>query len=410
MKISRIIGIGCVLAMAWCGPWAAGSDDHDHDHEHDHGHGETEHVDEVRLSAEEIARHGVKTQPVKRQSNGSSFTAPARVALNADALAHVGSPLSGRVVELKAKLGDEVKKGDVVLVLESAELAEAQGELLVRFAEVKVAEMAVAPAKRAYERAKKLFEDHEGIAEAEVYRRQTEWELAEGKLAGALAAQSAAENRLRLLGMDPPAMDRLKKDQAIQWRFDVRSPIDGKVIEREVTLGEWIGADRDALMVVADVSRLWVIAEVPESRLAEVSEGSAAWVEVAGKKEVAGKIGHVAAVLNAQLRTAAVRIELEHSDGLRAGMFVRARIGDGAAEGVLAVPAGAVQVVEGGPAVFVAVDGEENTFAKRGVKLGKQLAEQVEIVQGLKEGEQVVVEGAFILKAEMGKEGVGHEH
>jgi cobalt-zinc-cadmium efflux system membrane fusion protein len=408
MKIRRIFGISVVSAFLMCGSWAIGGEGHDHDH--DHGNEEKEHVDEVRLSTDEIARHGVKTQPVKHQSNGSSFIAPARVALNADALAHVGSPLSGRVVELKARLGDEVKKGDVVLVIESAELAEAQGEMLVRHAEVKVAELAVAPAKRAFERAKKLFEDHEGIAEAEMYRRQTEWELAEGKLAGAQAALAAAENRLRLLGMDQAAMDRLKKDQAIQWRFEVRAPIDGKVIERETTLGEWIGADRDALMVVADVSRLWVIAEVPESRLAEVKEGSAAWVEVAGKKEIEGKIGHIAEVLNAELRTAAVRIELDHSDGLRAGMFVRARIGDGAAKSVLAVPTGAVQVVEGGPAVFVAVEGEENTFARRGVKVGKQLGNQVEIVEGLKEGEQVVVEGAFILKAEMGKEGVGHEH
>lgn len=402
--IHKTIGMGVVLAMALFGRWANGNEDHDH------GHQEQGHADEVRLSAEELARHGVKVQPVERQTLGSFFIAPARVALNADALAHVGSALSGRVVDLKAKLGDDVKKGDVVLVIESAELAEAQGELLIRFAEVKVAQMAVGPAKRTYERAKKLFEDHEGIAEAEVFRRQTEWDLAEGKLAGAQASQSAAENRLRLLGMDPAAMEQLKKNQEIQWRFEVRTPIDGKVIEREVTLGEWVGADRDALMVVADVSRLWVIAEVPESRLGEVKEASQAWVESAGKKEVPGRIGHIAAVLNAELRTAAVRIELEHSDGLRAGMFVRARIGDGAAASMLAVPRGAVQVVEGGPAVFVAVEGEENTFARRGVKLGKELGEQVEIVEGLKEGEQVVVEGAFILKAEMGKEGVGHEH
>lgn len=402
--IRKTIGFGVVLAMALFGRWAGGHEDHDH------GNEEQGHADEVRLSAEELARHGVKIQPVKRQTLGSFFIAPARVALNADALAHVGSPLGGRVVELKAKLGDDVKKGEVVLVIESAELAEAQGELLIRFIEVKVAEMAVGPAKRAYERAKKLFEDHEGIAEAEVYRRRTEWDLAEGKLAGAQAAQSAAENRLRLLGMDQAAMGLLKKDQTIQGRFEVRTPIDGKVIEREVTLGEWVGADREALMVVADVSRLWVIAEVPESRLGEVKEGSAAWVESAGKKEVPGRIGHIAAVLNVELRTAAVRIELEHSDGLRAGMFVRARIGDGAASAVLAVPRGAVQVVEGGPAVFVAVEGEENTFARRGVKVGKELREQVEILEGLKEGEQVVVEGAFILKAELGKEGMAHEH
>jgi cobalt-zinc-cadmium efflux system membrane fusion protein len=98
---------------------------------------------------------------------------------------------------------------------------------------------------------------------------------------------------------------------------------------------------------------------------------------------------------------------------LRPGMFCRVEIsaGEGAAgEAVLAVPDDAVQTVEGGPAVFVPVAGEDDTFAKRAVTVGKPVGGWVPVLSGLKEGEPVVVGGSFILKADLGKSGAAHEH
>ena len=123
------------------------------------------------------------------------------------------------------------------------------------------------------------------------------------------------------------------------------------------------------------------------------------------------------AVIVANLRvlgTDIADVEVKNGHGeLRPGMFARAEISSGggaSGEAVLAVPDEAVQTVEGGPAVFVPVEGEENTFAKRAVTVGKVVGGQVPVLSGLKEGEPVVVSGTFILKAELGKSGAAHEH
>jgi cobalt-zinc-cadmium efflux system membrane fusion protein len=186
-----------------------------------------------------------------------------------------------------------------------------------------------------------------------------------------------------------------------------------------VTLGELVSPDKEALLVVADLSSVWVIADVPEAKLDDVSIGSAARVRVgAGGGTLEGKLSYIAPSLDSATRTVQVRIVVPNPKGaLRPGTFARADLTTGAtsADGaaatpVLAVPEESVQTVEGKPAVFVPVEGEPNTFAARPVKHGRPVGGMVPIESGLKDGEQVVVNGAFILKADLGKAGAAHEH
>jgi len=398
---------------------AEGKDEHDHGSEaghDDHAHGDhAEHTDEVTLTPEAIERYGIRIDTAKRQSLSASFVAPARVLFNADAMAHVGSVVSGRVSELKVGLGDVVKKGDVLFVVESPVLGEAQSDYLLKRTAVETAKPAVELAKNAYERAKSLFDQSQGIALTEVQRREIEYKAAQGDLRAAEAALLAAENTLHLYSMDHAAIDALTKSGEIQPRFTVVAPISGHIVEREATLGELVQPERDKLLVLADMTTLWVIADVPESRLGDVAKGARARIKVTAMRDQAieGEVSFVSPSLDPATRTAHVRIEVK-SDGnpLKPGMFAQVEIigAPAADDTALLIPEEAVQTVEGGPAVFVPVDDEPNTFAKRAVTIARASAGNVSVSSGLKEGDRIVVSGTFILKAELGKAGAAHEH
>lgn len=388
-----------------------------HDHHHGHGHDHADgHDDEVVLSAEAIARHGVRIGTASKVVLAATISAPARIAFNTDAMAHVGSAVTGRVGELKVKLGDDVKQGDVLLVVNSPELSEAQSDYLLKRAAVAVAEPAIEPARQSHERAKALLEQSQGIALAEVQKREAELRSAEGALKAAAAAATAAENKLHLYGMTQGEVEALAKTGEIMPQYRVLAPISGQVVEREVTLGELVNPDRDALLIIADLTTLWAIADVPEARIGGIQRGAAARVKMAalGGATLEGTVAYIAAALDPNTRSAKVRVELKDSGGaIRPGMFAQATLLPKAghdASAVLAIPEEAIQHVEGGPAVFVPVEDEPNTFAKRAVKVGPVIGGMVQVLSGLEEDEELVVSGSFILKAQLGKAGAAHEH
>ena len=381
---------------------------------HDHGAG---HADELVLTPEAIRGSGIRVAKATRQTLVSTITAPARVAYDAEQVAHIGSVLTGRVAELKVRVGDTVQKGDVLVVIDSTELGEAQSDYLQKRTAVETAKPAVDIAKSAYDRAKQLYEKSQGTTLTELQKRQGEYQAAQGALRSAEAALTAAENRLRLLGMPKEAVQALGKGDDIDPKYAVRAPIGGRVIEREVTLGELVGPEKERLMTIADLGTVWVLADVPEAKLGEISNASKVQITVPalGSQTFDGTVSYVSPELDPSTRTARVRVEVENPEAkLLPGMFARAEITAAAtedsAEPVVAVPQEAVQTVEGEPAIFVPVEGEPNTFAKRQVGIGRALGGMVPVFAGLKEGERYVAAGSFILKAELGKAGAAHEH
>lgn len=396
-------------------------------HAEDDGHGHAagkvpaagaeEHGEEVKLTAEGAKQAGIRIEAARKHALVDTIHAPARVAFNAEGMAHVGSPLSGRVSELKVKIGDKVTKGDPLLIVQSPDLGEAQSDYLLKRMGVETAVPAVDLAKAAHERAKSLYAESQGIALTEVQKREAEYKAALGAQLSAQAQATAAENRLHLFGMDQEAVQALEKSKEIAPHYTVRAPINGQVIEREATLGELVNPDREALLILADMSTLWVLADVPESRLSHVAVGAKAQVMVpalAGKS-LEGAVTFIAPTLDPNTRTVSVRIEVKGNGlGLRPGMFAQAVIteagDDGKHEPVLAIPEEATQLVEGEIVIFVPVPGEENTFAKRPVKVGPAVGRLLPVLSGLKEGESFVAAGSFILKAEHGKGSAGHEH
>ena len=379
-----------------------------------HAHGEAEHVDEVVLTPQAIKNNGIKVAVVKTQLLSATITAPARVAYNAEQDAHVGSAVTGRVAELKARVGDVVKKGDVLLVIDSPELGEAQSDFLQKRTAVETAQPAVELAKSAYDRAKQLYDQTQGIPLTELEKLKGEHQAAQGSLRSATAAAMAAENRLHLLGMSKEAVQAVAKTGEVEPTYLVYAPIDGLVVEREATLGELVGPDKERLLMLANLDPVWVFADVPEAKLNQVSVGSAARVTVPAlsSDEFEGKVSYVVPELDPATRTARVRVEVPNEAmKLLPGMFATVAISAGAGgEPVIAVPEQAVQNVEGEPAVFVPVEGEPNTFAKRAVGVGRPIGGMIPVFAGLKEGEKYVSSGSFLLKAELGKAGAAHEH
>ena len=370
---------------------------------------------QIALTAEAIDAFGVKMETVNTQELTAAVAAPARVAFDAERMAQVGSAVEGRVAEVRARLGDAVAQGDVLLVVESPALGERQSAYLAARAAAESARPAVELAQQAYERAQALYDETEGgISLTDVQRRQTDLATARATLSAAEAHMSAATNALRLYGMDDAAVNELGRTRAIVPRFDVRAPLAGQVVERDVTPGQLVGPDNaEPLMIVADLSRVWVFVDVPEARLGTLGVGSRAALEVPALPgaSFAGEVTYVEPRLNEVTRTARLRVEVSNPDGtLRPGMFACAVISPPAGARSLAIPADAVVTIDGRPAVFVPMDDKSNTFLRRPVTLGQLAGGMFPVLLGLEEGERVVTAGAFVLKADLGKSGATHDH
>ncbi|MHB8971959.1 MAG: efflux RND transporter periplasmic adaptor subunit [Pirellulaceae bacterium] len=371
-------------------------------------------VTEVKLAAEAVERSGIRVELAEKRTLAPTFRVPARVSFNEEAMAQVGTSVPGRVVELKVKLGDVVRRDDVLLLVESPQLGEAQSDYLQKRTAVAVATASLQPVQSAHQRAKNLHEQGQAISGAEVQKREAEYLTAQGVLQAAQSALAATELKLQMLGLDHAAIENLK-DGKVSLRYSIRAPMNGTVVARKATLGELVAPEKDSLLVLADMTTLWVLADVPEAQLQRVAKGTKALVclAVANDDVIEGTVLYIASNLDPSTRSAQVRIEVSGQHRLlKPGMFAEAELFDGRAEyrePVLAVPDTAVQTVEGRAVVFTPVPKKECVFIKREVQVGTEVSGMVPILAGISPGEKIVTQGAFILKAELGKAAAGQE-
>lgn len=366
----------------------------------------------VKLTADAVKTYGLKVEKVQKHRLIPTFIAPARVAYDTEGMARVGSAVNGRIVAVNSSIGNQVRQGDALLTVESTELGDAQSDLLQKRTLLDAAVVAVEPAKAAYERAKALYAQ-QGVSLGELQKREGEYKAAQASEQAARGAREAAERKLAILGMSSGDIGSLIKSGQINPQYVVRSPITGTVIERNVTLGQLVGPSNDALLVLADMTTLWVLADVPEAKLREITVASPARILVPdGSPAIHGAVSFISPALDPGTHTAQVRIDVKttgqsSSDVLRPGMFAQAELQSATKKeevpSVIAVPEEALQTIDGHPCIFVADDDEPNTFNKRPVVVGTEVNGLVPILSGLKEKEEVVSSGAFILKMELAK-------
>lgn len=336
----------------------------------------------VQPSPELLAQ--LKLADLERRAVAETLRVAGRIDFDEQRLARIGATVTGRVTDIDALLGQSVKKGEVLARLNSSELSSQQLAYLKARAQLELN-------RRNAERAKALF-DADVIGAAELQRRESEFQIS-------VAESRAAADQLQLLGVSRAAIDRLGKQGAVDSVTPVTATMDGVVVERKLAQGQVV-QPADALFVVADLSRLWAVAEVPEQQVSQVKTGQTVSIEVPalGNEKLAGKLIFVGQTIDPETRTVLVRTELDNREGrlkpaMLASMLIEAKPVER-----LVVPASAVVRENDEDHVFVAEG--DGVFRLLKVKLGPEQGGVRVLFSGLKGGEKLVVDGAFHLNNE----------
>lgn len=388
------------LVAAFAGSLACDHDDHD-DHPHeaagerahdDHAPPAAERSELVELTPKALANVTIRTAKVARRRVVDALRLPAEVQPHPDQIAHITPLVPSQVIEVKARPGDKVKKGDVLAVLKNVQLGEARAE--------------IAQAKAALEVAQDQLARQEQLAGAGIGAQKSYVE-AQGAVKQAQASLGAAISRAQVYGGSGGSGATTV----------IRSPLAGTIVERHATAGE-VATPEQQLFVIANIDPVWVVGRAYESDLPllQKSEGAVVQLKSYPERSWKGSISYIAPTLDERTRTAEVRVELDNPDlVLKPGMFatiIPTDPPDAAADrgASLCVPVSAVQRDGEQNLAFVAKD--ERRFEPRILTLGKRGVDYVEVLDGLREGELVVIEGTFILKSEAAKHelGGGHSH
>ncbi len=331
----------------------------------------------VKFAKGEPQLSAIRTEPVKSEPMPAADPVNGRFVYDENATSRISSPLVGRVISLRAGVGDRVARGATLLDIDSPDLASAEADLAKAGSDEQ-------RKKLSFERSKRLLE-HEVIA-------RKEFELAEADYQQAQADTRRSALRLR----------NLQASGHQNGRFVLRSPIDGIVVERHANPGQEVRPDLDEpLFLVSDVSRLWILVDLPEKSLANVHVGQTVSVETDAwpEQRFVATVERIGVAVDPVTRRVQVRCTVKNADGkLKPEMFARvAFLADGERKGIR-VPNTAL--VTEGVYAYVFVEKTPGTFEKRKVGLALRGNDHSFIESGLAEGERVVVEGALLLNSE----------
>lgn len=349
--------------------------------------GEAEEEKNLKLSADEIKQAGIAVVTLQGQEIHQTLTMTATIQPNRDRLAKIAPRVSGKVAKVMVSLGDRVRVGQALALIDSMEIGEASLAYLQ-------AKSVAALSRSSFERADELNAE-QIIAKKEFLAARSERDRAEVEL-------QAAADRLRLLGLQPSAL----MDGKSISTYVLSAPFQGIVIEKDVVLGE-LAAPETSMFTIADLSKVWIEATIFEKDLAQIRTGSQARVTVSAypDKVFEGRLTYIGSSLDKNTHAAKGRIEIPNADlRLMPEMFATVQIDTERNRESLIVPNAAVLLVNGQPSVFVQ---EKSGFELRTVELGDRLGGRVVLEGGVSEGEQLVVSGAYALKARMLKSKIG---
>jgi cobalt-zinc-cadmium efflux system membrane fusion protein len=317
-------------------------------------------------------RTRVKVEAIAARPVHHELNVPATAEADPAKMAKISPPLPGRVVKLFVRLGEAVKQGAPLFTLDSSDLVAAQTDYLK-------ARSAEAQANRAVARQKDLV-DHGIGAKRELEQAETERELAHSEL-------ERAGTRLRLLGMDLGQVGR---------PLQVRAPVSGRIIDLATTSGEYQNDPAAVLMIVADLSTIWVTANVPEKDIQRVAVGEDALIDFSAYpgQRLVGRVQFIGEVLAPETRSVKVRIELDNPGGrLKPGMFARVTLRGTELPELLVPPAALVVRADKS---YLFVEKAPWTFERRVVEVGDALPEGTCIVRGLAAGERIVTANTIV--------------
>lgn len=336
----------------------------------------------VTVQADFLQR--LKIAPAGEGEATETLRVPAHIEVDEQRVARIGAAVTGRVTQIHATLGQRVRRGEQLATLHSTELSSAQLAYLKALSQAELQ-------RRAVDRAKLLFAS-DVIGAAELQKRESE-------LAQAQAEMQASHGQLSVLGMTESATAKLAATRTVHSLSTITATLDGVVIERKVTPGQVV-QPADALFTVADLSHVWLVAEVPEQQAALIKKGEAAQAEIPALngKRIEGRLIFVSDTVNPDRRTVTVRMDVGNPERMLKPEMLASMLIQGAPQRRLLVPASAVVREDNKDHVFVQLD--NTRFQLRAVTLGQESNGYIPVQGGVKDGERIVTEGAFHLNNE----------
>ena len=361
--------------------------------------------DVVKIPLQDQQRAGIQTAYVLVQRAPQTLSVAGQVAMDEQHTSHLGTIADGRITAVTVLPGAPIHRGQVLGSVHGHMVHETVGALVQAFAEADRQRGAVSFAKQAQARYRHLYSIQAASLE-ESQRSDQEVLQAQKMLVDAEANVHMEREHLAEL-LQVPAESLHPDNLYDRELIPIRSPIDGVVITRNVSVGQVV----DTGFVAFDISNLstiWVTAAVNQQDLSLIHQGASAEVVTSGFPDQVfrGRVTMIGNMLDPETRTVPVRIVVPNPmTKLRPGMFASARIAEPATRDAIFVPEDALQNINGMPVVFVTADGV--TFQARTVNVGTRATGKAEVVDGLKPGDRIVVNGAFMVKSEMLKGTMG---
>jgi len=345
---------------------------------------------------------GLERQTVETRNVVETLQVTGSVGPNETRVAHIRPLSEGRILEVLVTLGDTVKAGQTLAVYDNIELGELLGQYSVGLSELDKATAAAEASQKSLERARNLVALG-AVAQAEVERRSAEHAGGIANINTQRAQLARIEEKMHRFGLTDADIKQQPAEASREHRevsrTTVKAPFGGVITKYDLAEGEVVGADRE-LFTVADLSTVWVQADLYEKDIASVKKNSTVKISVDAfpGESFQGRITYISDILDPKTRTTKVRCEVANPAGrLKLDMFATIIIPTPQGRTAVMVPSTAIQQIDDQAVVFVAVAATE--FQRRNVSVGSREGDWVEIVTGLKAKETVVTTGSFDLKS-----------
>jgi cobalt-zinc-cadmium efflux system membrane fusion protein len=357
----------------------------------------------VELSRDALANIHIVIEAAQQRSVPRTLRVPGRVTVDENRVWRVGALTEGLVVDMSANIDDRVQQGQVLARLHSQAVPDGRAEYARAKSELATLETRHAFLKAQAARARRLLA-LKAASEQQVQEAESEARNVEGLIES--ARTEVERHRIHLaefLQVSPdssPASPSVAGYRAADL-IPIKAPGSGIVMERPVAPGAVVQAGQ-AVCVISDLSSVWMLAEVQQQNLAGLREGMLVQVrsQAFPDETFPGRITRIASELNAATRTVVVRIEVPNRGlRLRPEMYADAGIEIGGSDEGLFIKQGAVQELHGQSVVFVKQS--DTTFALHAVELGAAIGDYRHVLSGLRDGDQVVVDGSFLLKSKL---------
>lgn len=349
----------------------------------------------IKLTNDQIKRFDIQTIILNKGHFQHRLTFPGQIALNENKITHVVASVSGTVKEIFKGLGEVTKSGEALATLQSRDMAEVKSSYISAYKNLVLQ-------KDLFERDEKLWKQ-KIKAEVQFIQTRNNYENAKINL-------EQAKQKLLALSMTEAQIDKLPQQESPLNVYTIDSPIDGRIIERHITLGELISNDKQ-VFVIANLDTVWINLAIPAEELPKIKEEQKVDIFAhKGELVCSGSIMYVSPVINEESRTGRAVIQLDNPQhALHPGDFIKAQVVAAEDSALLSLPNSATQRIEGKIVVFVKTN--EHSFEAKSINIkGSEKSEFVEVIDGLKEGDEVAIKNSFLLKAELLKSEAEHSH